>query len=107
MGVDGNVGLGVSHRWSNTPSLSGWRWVELQLTDGDEVAIGVAKAELSCPRVRIEVGLLFEMRGEISGASQTLLEVVDPDEEDEAIAGRAIVGARKRRMVVSTPLMDA
>ena len=51
--------------------------------------------------------LFFEARDESARPLQCLVEVVDAEEQEEAVAGRPVVGTRQGRMVLDAPLVKA
>jgi hypothetical protein len=52
------------------------------------------------------VGLLFQPRDERTRPEQSVVEVVDPEEQEESVTGFGVVGARQRGMLMGTPLVE-
>jgi hypothetical protein len=53
------------------------------------------------------VRLFFEALRKSAGPLQCLLVIVNPEEQQEAVPRRAVVGPHQRRMVLDAPLMNA
>ena len=51
--------------------------------------------------------LVVEVRAQLARPSQRPLVVVDPEEQEEAVAGNRGVGAEQRGMVLDAPLVQA
>ena len=70
-------------------ALSGRR----ERTDRNVISVRISERELLGLRVRIHVWLLFEASGESACPLKRLVEVIDTEEQQEAIAGCAVIGA--------------
>src|SRR4051794_35399229 len=75
--------------------------------DGDVVSVRVPKRELARSRVRVHVRLFLEPGGERARPLQCQLEIVDAEEQEQPVAGRRLVRAPQRRMLVRAPLVEA
>src|SRR5438105_11836316 len=91
--------------------LLGRRFVAPQLerrerTNRDVVSVRIPERELLCSSVRVRVRLLFEPGDERAGPLQCHIEIVDTEEQEEAVARCRVVPAHQRRMLVRTPLVE-
>ena len=53
------------------------------------------------------MGLVFELHGQPAGPLQRHLIIVDPEEQQEAVAGSRRVGTQQGRMVLDAPSVKA
>ena len=53
------------------------------------------------------MGLLFEPGDESASSLQCHVEIVDAEEQEQAVARRRLVRAHQRRMLMGTPLVEA
>jgi hypothetical protein len=59
-----------------------------------------------CLSVRVHVRLFFEPGDEHAGSFQCHVEIIDAEKQKESIAGRRLIRAHQRRMLVRTPLVE-
>ena len=53
------------------------------------------------------MGLLFEPRDESACPCQRHAEIIDAEKQEEAVAGRRVIGAHQGGMLVGAPLVEA
>src|SRR6266478_3237505 len=83
----------------------GLRWIER--TDGDVISVRIAERKFRRSSVGIDVWLFFQPADERARPCQSYVEVVDPEEQEEAVARLGVVGTFQRGMLVGTPLVQA
>src|SRR5262249_56127719 len=80
--------------------------VRIERTDGDVVPVKVSERKLHGSSAGIHMWLFFEPADESACPWQRYVKVVDPEEQQEAVARHGVVGARQRGMLVGTPLVE-
>ena len=76
-------------------------------TDRDVVTIQISQRKLQRLSIRIQSGLFRELRDESACSLQRQVEIIDEEEQQEAIAWRAVIGAHQWRMIFDTPSVQA
>ena len=66
-----------------------------QRTDRNVISIRIPERELVRSSVRVEVRFLFEPADERACPSKCQIEIIDPEEQQEAIAGCPVIGAHQ------------
>jgi hypothetical protein len=92
-------GSEVGRRWSMKPrlalgicsGLSGRR----ERTDRNVISVRISERELFGLRVRIHVWLLFEPSDERACPLKRQVEIIDTEEQQEAVAGCPVIGAHQ------------
>src|SRR5271169_2487322 len=83
---------------------SSWRG---ERTDRDVVSVRISQRKLPGSRARIHVRLFVEVRDKCVRPPQSHLVVVDAEEQEEAVAGLRVIGARQGGMLMGAPLVKA
>ena len=78
----------------------------IKRTDGDAVAVKIAERELQGSGVGVHMWLFFQLADERARPWQSHVKVVDPEEQEEAVARPGVVGTCQRGMLVGTPLVE-
>src|SRR5262245_5717505 len=78
----------------------------VERTDADVVPVRILERKLRGPGVGIHVWLFFQLADESARPWQRCVEVVDPEEQEQAVSRLGVVGACQRRMLVGTPLVE-
>src|SRR5215467_802573 len=78
----------------------------IERTDGDEISIRISERKLHSSSVWIHMWLFFQPADERARPWQGHLKVVDPEEQQEAVARLGVVGTCQRGMLVGTPLVE-
>ena len=78
----------------------------IERTDSDVVPVRIAERKLRRSSVGIYVWLFFQKADERARPCQSYVEVVDPEEQEKAVARLGVVGACQRGMLVGTPLVQ-
>ena len=76
-------------------------------TDRNVISVRISERELLGLSVRIHVWLLFEPSDERACPLKRQVEIIDTEEQQEAIAGYPVIGAHQRGMLVGAPLVEA
>src|ERR1700757_1100522 len=87
--------------WASAGAMK--RSGRIERADADVIPVGIPERKLHGSRAGIYMRLLFQPADQSTRASQPNLEVVDAEEQEQAIARRRVVGARQRRVLVSAP----
>jgi hypothetical protein len=75
----------------------------IERTDGDVISVRISERKLRSSSVGIHVWLFFQPADERARPWQSYLKVVDPEEQEEAVARLGVVGTCQRGMLVGTP----
>ena len=103
------------HFADDRPEADMWeRWTaglmegsgRIERTDGDVVPVRISERKLRGSSAGIYVWLLFQAAEEGARPWQSQVEVVDPEEQEEAVSRLGVVGACQRRMLVGAPLVE-
>jgi hypothetical protein len=78
----------------------------IECTDGDVISVKISERKLRGPSVGIQMWLFFQPADERECPWQGYVNVVDPEEQEEAIARLGVVGTCQRGMLVGTPLVE-
>src|SRR5262245_52595000 len=78
----------------------------IERTDGDVISVRVPERELHGASVWIHMRLFFQPADQRAPPRQSHLEVVDPEEQEEAVARLGVAGTCQRGMLVGTPLVE-
>src|SRR5262249_52151755 len=78
----------------------------IERTDGDVISVGSRSGKLHSSNVWIHMWLFFQPADERARPWQSHLKVVDPEEQEEAVARLGVVGTCQRGMLVATPLVE-
>jgi len=76
-------------------------------TDRNVISVQISERELLGLSVRIDVWLLFELSDERACPLKRQVEIIDAEEQQEAVARCPVTGAHQWRMLVGTPLVEA
>src|ERR1700733_365280 len=85
-------------------STKGLRRIER--TDGDVIAVRISKRKLRGSSVGIHMWIFFQPANERARPRQRCFKVVDPEEQEEAVARLGVVGTCQRGMLVGTPRVE-
>jgi hypothetical protein len=55
--------------------------------------------------VGIHTRFVFQLTHENSGSSQSLVKIIDPEEQQAAVSGRGVFGTYQRRVLVRAPFV--
>lgn len=75
-------------------------------TDRNVIPIRISKRELGLS-VRIYVWFLFKLSDERARPLKRQVEIIDPEKQQETVAGCLVIRAHQREMLVGAPLMEA
>src|SRR6185312_8081348 len=75
----------------------------IERADGDVISVGVAQRKLRCSRVQIHMRLFFQPADERARPWQSDVEIVDPEEQEEAVSRPGTVRTCQRAMPVGAP----
>src|ERR1700722_4116775 len=78
----------------------------IERTDGDVISVGIPERKLRCSRVGIHMRLFFQKADERARPWQSHVKVVDPEEQQQAVAGLGVMGTCQRGMLVGTPFVE-
>src|SRR5215469_4502889 len=78
----------------------------IKRTDCDVISVRISERKLHSSSVWIHVWLFFQPADERAPPWQSCVKVVDPEEQEEAVARRGVVGTCQRGMFVDTPLVE-
>ena len=78
----------------------------IERTDGDVISVKISERKLRSSSAGIHMWLFFQPADESARPRQGYVKVVDPEEQEEAIARLGAVGACQRGMLVGTPLVE-
>src|SRR5262249_19016495 len=78
----------------------------VERTDRDVVSIRIAERELRGSSVWIHMWLFFQLADERARPWQSHVEVIDPEEQEEAVARRGAVRACQRGMLMGAPFVE-
>jgi hypothetical protein len=78
----------------------------IECTDGDIVPIKIMERKLHRSCIGIHMWLFLQPVNERARPWQGYVKVVDPEEQEEAIARFGVVGACQRGMFVGAPLVE-
>jgi hypothetical protein len=77
----------------------------IERTDGDIISIRISERKLLGSSSGIYMRLFFQPADERARPWQSYVKVVDPEEQEEAVARLGVVGTCQRGMPVRTPLV--
>ena len=77
----------------------------IKRTDGDIVSVRIAERKLHSSSVGIQMRVFFQPADERARPWQSYVKVVDPEEQEEAVARLSVVGTCQRGMLVGAPLV--
>ncbi len=87
-------------------STRGSKWLgRIERTDGDVISVWISERKLRSSSVGIHMWLFFQPADERARPGQSCVKVVDPEEQEEAVARLGVVGTCQRGMLVGTPLV--
>src|SRR5690606_11484598 len=75
--------------------------------DHDVIPVRIAQGELACAGAGIDARFLRERRDQHPGSRQCPLEIIDTEEQQQAVPRLGTFGTRQRRMLVIAPAMQA
>src|SRR5262245_58187098 len=78
----------------------------VERTEGDVVPVGIPERKLRGSGAGIHVRLFFQGADERARPRQRFVEVVDPEEQEEAVSRFGVGGTCQRRMLVGAPLVE-
>src|SRR5271163_2673241 len=78
----------------------------IERTDGDVVSVRISERKLHGPSAGIHMWLFFQPADERACPWQSYVKVVDPEEQEETVARRGIVGTCQRGVLVGAPLVE-
>ncbi len=76
----------------------------IERTDGDIISVRISERKLLSSSVGIYMRLFFQPADEHARPWQSYVKVVDPEEQEEAVARLGVVGTRQRGMLVAPHL---
>src|SRR5437588_237385 len=84
------------------------KWLgRIERTDGDVISVRIAERKLRSSGAGIYMRLFFEPADERARPWQSYVEVVDPEEQEKAVARFGVVRTCQRGVLVCTPLVQA
>ena len=89
-----------------TPRLNGGLG-RIERTDGDVISVRISERKLHSSSVGIHVRLFFQPADERLRPWQSCLKLVDPEEQEKAVARLGGVGTCQRGMLMRAPLVKA
>src|SRR5262245_33048404 len=78
----------------------------IKRTDGDVISVRISQRKLRSSSAGVHMWLFFQPADERARPWQSYVKVVDPDEQEEAIARLGVVRTCQRGMLVGTPLVE-
>jgi len=78
----------------------------IERTDGDVISVRISERKLRSSSAGIHMWLFFQPADERARPWQSYVKVVDPEEQEEAVARLGVVGTCQRGMLVGTPLVE-
>jgi hypothetical protein len=78
-------------------------WIER--TDGDAISVRISERKLRSSSAGIHMWLFFQPVDERARPWQSYVKIVDPEEQEEAVARLGAVGTCQGGMIVGTPLV--
>jgi hypothetical protein len=78
----------------------------IERTDGDVISVRISERKLHSYGVSIHMWLFFQPADERARPWRSHLKVVDPEEQEGAVARLGVVGTCQRGMLVGTPLVE-
>src|ERR1700681_737628 len=78
----------------------------IERTDGDVISVRIPERKLRRSSAGIHMWLFFQPADERPRPWQGYVKVVDPEEQEEAVARLGVMGTCQRGMLVGTPLVE-
>src|SRR6516165_8747945 len=78
----------------------------IERTDGDVISVRISERKLRSSSAGIHMWLFFQPADERARPWQSYVKVVDPEEQEEAVARLGVVGTCQRGMLVGSPLVE-
>jgi hypothetical protein len=78
----------------------------IERTDADVISVRIAERKLLSSSAGIYARLFFQVADERACPCQSYVEVINPEEQEEAVARLGVVGTCQRGMLVCTPLVQ-
>src|SRR6266480_7112948 len=78
----------------------------IERTDGDVISVRISERKLRSSSAGIHMWLFFQPADERPRPWQGYVKVVDPEEQEEAVARLGVMGTCQRGMLVGTPLVE-
>ena len=78
----------------------------IERTDGDVISVRISERKLHSSSAGIHMWLFFQPADERARPWQSYVKVVDPEEQEEAVARLCMVGTRQRGVLMDTPLVE-
>src|SRR5713226_2522091 len=78
----------------------------IERTDGDVISVRISERKLRRSSAGIHMWLIFQPADERPRPWQGCVKVVDPEEQEEAVARLGVMGTCQRGMLVGTPLVE-
>src|ERR1700722_456757 len=78
----------------------------IKRADGDVVTVKIPERKLHRSSAGIYMWLFFQPADESARPWQSYVKIIDPEEQEEAVARRGEMGARQRGMIVGAPLVE-
>src|SRR6266480_2359666 len=75
----------------------------IERTDGDVISVRISERKLRSSSAGIHMWLFFQPADERARPWQSRVKVVDPEEQEEAVARLGVAGTHQRGMLVGTP----
>ena len=79
----------------------------IERTDGDVISVRISERKLRSSSVGVHMWLFFQPADECARPWQSYIKVVNPEEQEEAVARLGAVGTCQRGMLVGAPLVEA
>src|SRR4051794_38069347 len=89
------------------PVCSMERSGRIECTDADVVSVRITERKLLSSSAGAHMWLFFQPPDERARSWQSYVKVVDPEEQEEAVARLSVVWTRQRGMLVGAPLVQA
>jgi len=106
MEANGAVGHGMISSWVMINRLGEWLG-RRERTDRNVIPVRISDGKLHGSRARVHMGLLLEPRDESACPRQRHVEIIDTEKQEEAVAGRYMMGTHQGGMLMGSPLMKA
>src|SRR3981189_2085735 len=78
----------------------------IERTDGDVISVRISERKLRSSSAGIHMWLFFQPADKRPRPWQGYVKVVDPEEQEEAVARLGVMGTCQRGMLVGTPLVE-
>jgi hypothetical protein len=82
-------------------------WQYSEGTNHDVVPVRISQCNLHRSGAGIQVRFLLQARDESACPGHRLVEIIDPEKQEQTVTRLRLFGARQRRMIVGAPLVNA